>query len=126
MTANPSDESSIISGPQRASVLVGVPKLLRDFGVSADAVRDGMEFDSRVFEDPDMRLPYAMVGRILDRCAQLTGCEHFGLLLGAAHDHAIMGLPGAFRRPAWQDALKATITGGAEKTAQGAAGDSWA
>lgn len=98
MSANPSGETNLISAPQRASVLVGVPKLLRDFGVSVDAVRDGLEFDARVFEDPDMRLPYSTVGQILDRCARLTGCDHFGLLLGATHDHAIMGLPGAFMR----------------------------
>ena len=54
-----------------------------------------MEFNSRVFENPDMLLPYGMVGQILDRCVRLTGCEHFGLLLGAAHDHRISGWPGA-------------------------------
>ncbi len=51
----------------------------------ARRIRDGMEFDARVFEDPDVRLPYAMVGQILDRCARLTGCEHFG---HAARRHA--------------------------------------
>lgn len=80
---------------QRASVLTGVPKLLAAFGVPVEAIRDGLDVSPLAFEDPDFRLPFATVGRILDRCARLTGCGHFGLLLGAAHDHRILGLPGA-------------------------------
>lgn len=94
MSANIAKENYSADAPQRVGFLTGVPRLLAQFGVSAAKIRDELDFDSRAFEDPDFRLPFTMVGRILERCARETACDHFGLLLGAAHDFRILGQPG--------------------------------
>ena len=36
--------------------------------------------DARLFEDPENRLSFADLGRLLDICAKETRCPHFGLI----------------------------------------------
>jgi hypothetical protein len=44
--------------------------------------------DLRLFHDPDNRLLLESVGRLLETCAALTGCDHFGLLVGELMRHS--------------------------------------
>jgi AraC-like DNA-binding protein len=98
MSANIQTGIYSVDAPQRVGGLTGVPRLLSKFGVPIARVRDGLDFDPRALEDPDFRLPFAMVGQVMARCALETGCDHFGLLLGAAHDFDSLGLPGGVMR----------------------------
>ena len=54
--------------------------------------------DLQLFQDPDNRLPLESVGRLLETCASLTGCDHFGLLVGERFDLRAMGPIGELMR----------------------------
>jgi hypothetical protein len=80
---------------QRVSVLAGIPALLAHFGASPEAVLDSLPLEADVFDDPERLIPYSVAGRILENCVRVTGCAHFGLLLGSRFDHRSLGVPGA-------------------------------
>jgi len=81
---------------QRLSAIAGgVPALLAELGSSAERALAGLPLDVGVFDDPQKHIPYSWVCRILENCAAATGCEHFGLILGARFDHRSLGVPGA-------------------------------
>ena len=42
--------------------------------------------DPRLFEDPDNGLSINALGSLLEACVELTGCTHFGLLVGERFD----------------------------------------
>jgi AraC-like DNA-binding protein len=48
-----------------------------------------------VFADPERLIPYVLAAKILENCARVSACAHFGLLLGSRHDHRSLGVPGA-------------------------------
>lgn len=79
---------------QRMSALVGVPRLLAEYGVPLSSVTEGLDLPSGCFDNPDISIPYCDGSQLLTRCARVTGCSHFGLLLGLRYDHRIMGLAG--------------------------------
>ncbi|QJQ33231.1 helix-turn-helix domain-containing protein [Sphingomonas lacunae] len=79
---------------QRMSALVGLPALLAEHGVPLASVTDGLDLPPDCFGNPDARIAYGTASRLLTRAAELTGCAHFGLLLGLRHDHRIMGEAG--------------------------------
>lgn len=80
---------------QRVSVLAGIPSLLAHFGVLTEAVVVGLPVGPDVFDDPERLIPYVLGTKILENCARVSGCAHFGLLLGSRHDHRSLGVPGA-------------------------------
>jgi AraC-like DNA-binding protein len=67
---------------QRASVLVHLPELMREFGVSADGLFESFGIDLKTLAK-DTLVEFAAGIRILARAAELTQCEHLGLLLGS-------------------------------------------
>ena len=84
------------NAPQRMNALVGIPALLDEYGVKLQDALEGIAIDPRAFDDQDYRIPYSLGGRLLERCATLTGCSYFGLLLGSRYDHRALGFPGEF------------------------------
>ncbi len=80
---------------QRVGLLVGIPPLLAQFNVPADRVTAGLPFGPEIFEDPNILIPYDLISHVLDNCVRLTGCDHFGLLLGSRAHHGSLGLPAA-------------------------------
>jgi AraC-like DNA-binding protein len=80
--------------PQRLGPLVHLPALLGEFGVPLANVLDGTDLAPSIFADPEWRIPYRVASQILERSKALSGCPHFGLLLGSRCDHAALGLPG--------------------------------
>jgi AraC-like DNA-binding protein len=89
-----------IKGSQRLGPLAGIPALLTEFGSRVEEVVKGLGIEPTIFEDPENRIPYPVVGRLLDRCAHLTTCRYFGLVLGSRYDHQALGVPGALMRNA--------------------------
>jgi len=67
---------------QRVGAFTGVPALLRELGADPDAVlaRAGLAHDA--LSDPDKRIPYGALGRLLEFSAQATHDPQFGLLAG--------------------------------------------
>jgi AraC-like DNA-binding protein len=78
----------------RVGVLTAAPALLMSFGVgSADALaKAGLPSD--LLDDSDNRIAYGARGRLLNVCAAMTRCEHFGLLLGQHGRLSHLGLVG--------------------------------
>lgn len=79
---------------QRAGPLVGIPDLLREFGVPIEPVVRDLALSQNVFTDPNSVLTFSKASIVLERCVALTGCPHFGLLLGSRTDHRILSIAG--------------------------------
>ena len=80
--------------PQRMAILTGIPPLISEFGVSLESVLAGLPIGPEVFSDPERRIPYFVATELLRRCALLTQCKSFGLLLGSRYDHRCLGAAG--------------------------------
>lgn len=95
----------------RAGPMLNLPALLRSFGVKTGPVFAGTGIEVGDFNDPDTRLPYLGCTRLLARCAEATGCGHFGLLLGQTAEPTYLGMPGylAHSAPTVEQALKALV-----------------
>jgi AraC-like DNA-binding protein len=79
---------------QRVSALIGLPRLLDEYGVPLSAVTEGLDLPSGCFDDPDLTIPYCDASALLSRSARLTGHCHFGLMLGLRYDHRVQGPAG--------------------------------
>lgn len=75
----------------RISALVGIPRLLGEFGLIVDAILPGLPLERSAFDDADGLIPFEVACCLLDRCVEATGCGHFALLLGAAADPLALG-----------------------------------
>ena len=82
------------ASPQRLGPLIHLPALLDEFGVAFADALEGTDLAPSLFANPEQRIPYRVASQILDRSTALSGCPHFGLLLGSRCDHATLGLPG--------------------------------
>lgn len=69
-------------GMVRVGPILAVPTVLRSFAVEPDALLAEFGLSESFFDDPENTLSTAMAGRLIGRCVERTGCEHFGLLLG--------------------------------------------
>ena len=46
------------------------------------------------FDDTDLTISYIAAGSLLALCVEVTGCGHFGLLLGKREEPSVMGMAG--------------------------------
>jgi AraC-like DNA-binding protein len=88
------------SGDIRVAILAPVPQLLAEHGCEPAPVLASVGLDRRAFDNPEDRVPFATLGRLLERCVAVTGCPHFGLLVGMRFDIAAMGVIGVLMRSA--------------------------
>lgn len=79
---------------QRVGFLVLVPPLLRELGVQPAVVLRAAGLAPGALDDPDARVSYAEMGHLIQTCVDLTGCDHFGLLLGQRAGTLSLGLVG--------------------------------
>lgn len=79
-------------GELRAEPLMSLPALLEEFGVEPAPILLHAGIDRSMLEDPDRRLPYASLCRLLVAAAEATDCPHVGLLLGRRAGGAVLGL----------------------------------
>jgi AraC-like DNA-binding protein len=77
---------------QRVGVFVALAGLLQEFQLDPGPllVAHGLVHES--LADADARVPYAAVGSLLATCAERTGCDHFGLLLGQRASLSYLGI----------------------------------
>ena len=66
----------------RVSILTELPPLLREMGHDPEPLLAELGLEAMLLADPENVLPFRVVGNVLNRCVMLTGCAHFGLLLG--------------------------------------------
>ena len=80
--------------------LQAIPSLLREFGVEPSSVLERVGIDQGSLVDAANRVPYGLVGRLLDECAAASSCPHFGLLAGIRSGPAAAGIAGTLVRHA--------------------------
>ncbi len=80
----PSPTAINVSGPGdvRIGPVLAIPDVLSGFGISPQRAFALVGFDPRLFDDPDNRVSLDALGNLLQTCAALTNCPHFGLLVG--------------------------------------------
>lgn len=62
--------------------VIAIPVLMREFGLDPKRLIASAGLHADVFSDGANRAPLDAIGRLLDECARLSGCAHFGLLVG--------------------------------------------
>ena len=70
------------SADMSVAPLQAIPPLLREFGVEPSSVFEQVGFDQDTLRDAANRLPFGLVGHLLDECVVASSCPHFGLLVG--------------------------------------------
>jgi AraC-like DNA-binding protein len=69
-----------------------IPDLLRELDTRPQTVFRRAQIGPRVLLDPNNRLDFLQVGRLLVECVAATGREHFGLLVGQRAGPAAVGI----------------------------------
>ncbi|HZD32097.1 MAG TPA: AraC family transcriptional regulator ligand-binding domain-containing protein, partial [Candidatus Angelobacter sp.] len=88
------------AGEQRVGILVELPHLLRELGADPAAVVSDAGLDPDVLLDPENVIPFLALGRLLQRCVEVTQVTHFGLPLGQKSVLRHYGLVGQLMRNA--------------------------
>ena len=84
----------------RAGPLTSIPTLLSDLGCDPAEVLELAGFSPEALAHPDRRISYLTGSRLLARCVEASGCDHFGLLLGQHSGPTHLGLAGFLARAA--------------------------
>lgn len=79
---------------QRVGPLVAVPAVMESFGHRVEPLLEDLGLAPDALSDAGNVIPYAVLGQMLERCAQLCKCQHFGLLVGSRGNHESLGLVG--------------------------------
>jgi AraC-like DNA-binding protein len=75
-----------------------VPEILREFGCEPGPVLEDAGFKLEQFEDPDTEISFVAGSQLLARCVRVTGCQHFGFLLGVNANSSSLGIAGFMLR----------------------------
>lgn len=78
----------------RVGPVASLPSLMRELGRDPAPLLAAANVDEAYFDDPDLPISYVAAGRLIADAAAATGCEHFGLLMGARAGPSTLGLPG--------------------------------
>jgi AraC-like DNA-binding protein len=99
------------AGDIRIGPILAIPAVLAARRVKPEHAFSRAGVDLGLFRDPDNRVSLEAVGRLLDACAALTGCDHFGLLVGERFDLTGLGPIGELMRCSATvgDALRALL-----------------
>jgi AraC-like DNA-binding protein len=91
--------------------LGGVPKALQGAGVEPAAVLRSVGLEPGFLDDEAHRLPFPLVGRLLQACVDATRLPHFGLLAGQQFELRMFGVLGFLMRnaPTVRAALRALM-----------------
>ncbi len=95
----------------RVGPMVNVRSLLIDLRCDPDPLFQQAGFEPEEFSDPDHRVAFRKASRLLEFCAEATGTDQFGFLLGKLAEPSHLGLPGFLVRtaPTVRSALEALI-----------------
>jgi len=95
-------------GDVRVGPLMSIPGLLAERGVDPATVLERAGLDAHLFDDSEHRVSFAALGEMLELCVEVTGCTHFGLLIGQRFTIDALGVLGQLIRNAAtvRDALR--------------------
>ena len=80
--ARPHGPTAADDGEVRIGPVAAIPQVLREFGVLPNGPFARAGVPLQAFKNPDTRIAFETLGRLLDASATATGCEHFGLRVG--------------------------------------------
>ncbi len=91
--------------------VAAIPATLTELGADPAAVVRRAGLDPNLFSDPENVMPYAALGRLMTESVKTTGCESFGLRVGANTKAGALGLTSlvSFNSPTVRAALKVII-----------------
>jgi len=89
-----------MSGPGDVQLgpILAIPAVLSELGVRPQRAFAQAGVDPRLFKDPESRIQFEALGSLFDACVALTGCAHFGLLVGERCDLKSFGPLGYLMR----------------------------
>ena len=110
----PASRPDIVGAGQgivRVAALLGVSPLLRERGVEPADVLVSVGLDPGTLDEGNNCIPYTKAGELLQRCVEITGCMHFGLLVGQLANVSSLGVLGElmWRSPSVEAALHSLI-----------------
>lgn len=79
---------------------MSIPMILREHGIEPEPILNSLGFKPSQFENPDNELPYVATSRLIARCVEETGYEHFGLIMGMRAEPSELGIAGFMLRTA--------------------------
>lgn len=82
----------------RVGPLMSTPGILREFDCSAKKILGEAGLTLGQFKDPDTKISFLAGSKMLARCVDTTGCQHFGLLVGERAGSSSLGLAGFILR----------------------------
>jgi AraC-like DNA-binding protein len=91
---------AVPEGMVGVGMLIPVPSLLEEHGVDPVTTLAEFGIDRAYLENPENTIPFATKARVLSRCAALTRCPHFGLLVGQRSSSSSLGTLGFLMRSA--------------------------
>ena len=93
-----SDLPAAAAGEVRIGPVAAIPDLLRNFGVEPGLpfVRAGVPLST--FKNPEHKIAFEALGRLLCESSMATACAHFGLLLGERFELEGLGAIGYLMR----------------------------
>lgn len=98
-------------GIVRVGPLVNIEPVIADLGFDPEPAFRRAGVRREIFRDPDHRVSYLQAGQLIAEGARLTGCDHFGLLVGQASEPSHLGIAGFLVRaaPTTRQALSALV-----------------
>ncbi len=93
-TENRSVPAAAANGVVRVATTMAVPAVLEERGIEPGAVLAEFGLTLSIYDNPENTIPFETSCRILGRCAEATGCAHFGLLVGQRAGISTLGVLG--------------------------------
>lgn len=82
------------AGTVRIAPVASIPRVLEHLGFEPAATLAEIGFDIQLFGDLENVIPYVARSRLLEQCADKTGCRHFGHLVARSTSPASFGIAG--------------------------------
>ena len=86
------------AGEVRIGPVAAIPDLLRKFGVTPSLPFERAGVPLHAFKNPENRIAFDALGRLLAECSTATACNHFGLLVGECFELDGLGAIGYLMR----------------------------
>jgi len=82
----------------RIGATMGVPEVLRSLGQDPAVVLAEVGIGLELFDNPNNLISFKARGQMIEHCANRTGCQHFGLLVGQQSSLDSFGMVGLLAR----------------------------